>query len=156
MPFFKWNDPNFPESSIYIKYRKFSLADIVIKLYAYIFINLNFQPFEIEDMFRQKCISVNKYYLCKRIHSQMWRKTPVENTHILGTFETFGRNRKSWHGNWTEWRWCRTHGSVKSSCAAKTLMDEVTITASFRASIINTLHCRGQIWWILLWVIGIK
>ena len=51
MPFSKWNDPNIPESSIYIKYRKFSLADIVIKLYAYIFINLNFQPFEIEDMF---------------------------------------------------------------------------------------------------------
>ena len=35
----------------------------------------------------------------------------------------------------------------------ETQMDEVTITASFCVSE-NTLHCRRQIWWILL-VIGI-
>ena len=38
--------------------------------------------------------------------------------------------------------WCKAH-------VLQTLMDEVTITASFRA-LVNTLHCSGQIWWILL------
>ena len=36
--------------------------------------------------------------------------------------------------------WCKAH-------VLQTLMDEVTITASFRA-LVNTLHCSGQIWWI--------